>query len=460
MKKNNIKTRIIATALSVITVCSIGTMAFTNVHAATDKADKSAYAIGTGLIRQFVPGGVAIAGFLDVITTGTTLNDVNGNINSLRSTITKEFADLKAQLKGDTEAIENKIVNQTVIANKGTNFDTLMTGLKSTERQIESIQNNKEINDKEKEVELAMLLGKSNAWSNNSANLVYQYQSFMDTLSTPSFGDQKNRDFCQVILDDCYSKVMFSGEGIDKAKPYIDRVLFLGLYAYSIEVQCLKAAEDVSKFTDADKAQLSDDELYNYHNIKSLTSVVSDEIKYMNDNMFAASQNDSVLSKYSDFCKTSRLIFVNKNTENKPFQSDLDTIRIGSFTDPEKFKGFANNNFYKESLTKDELNKLAAYVKQEYKDCSFRDYLKKVGFNTDNIPQNTYIMYQGAVANGPEGLYGVTGGFYIDDKNFSMSNVIWGIKGKIFGHYTCNVNEFFNNHYMIAFQAQQDTTVN
>ena len=69
-------------------------------------------------------------------------------------------------------------------------------------------------------------------------------------------------------------------------------------------------------------------------------------------------------------------------------------------------------------------------------------------------------MYQGAAANGPEGLYGVTGGFYIDDKNFSMSNVIWGIKGKIFGHYTCNVNEFFNNHYMIAFQAQQDTTVN
>ena len=395
MNKRTFKTRIIATVLAVVTIFSVTVATSVSAAAAPtgDVAGDAIYAAGIGIIRQYAPGGQAIAGALDTIINsftqqGPSLSDISNDISKLRSDISTQFADVKKQMKDYSEAIENKIVDQTVIAGKGVGFDKLMTELQATDRQINSINHDSSINDKEKAVEIACLIGKNSEW-NKTSNLYYGYQDFMNTLSASSFADQKDRDLYQVVYSDFASKVMFSGEALDRSNPYIDRVMLLGLYAYSINSQCLKAAQTVSRFTADDEKLLGADELRNYYSVKSLTGVVNGEIDHMNSKMFDTSRADSVAAHYNTYKSMSRLVFVNKNTESKALTASMTAGNLSNIANN------PNNLFNimdKGALNHKELSDLSAYVKSAYNGKTLRDYLTYVGFDLTNVPKDARFV--------------------------------------------------------------------
>ena len=140
---SRIKIRIIAGILSAITIISVGTVAMASASAATlpstgDKASdiviNAGYQAGLAAIKLGIPGGTAIAPMLDSIIgsfmpKGPSLTDINSNINELRSEISTQFAEVKKQITDSTNAVEKKIVNQSVIAEKGDSFDSLMTAM-------------------------------------------------------------------------------------------------------------------------------------------------------------------------------------------------------------------------------------------------------------------------------------------------------------------------------------------
>ena len=225
---SRIKTRIIAGILSAITVISVGTVAMTSASAATlpstgDKASdiviNAGYQAGLTAIKLGIPGGTAIAPMLDSIIgsfmpKGPSLTDINSNINELRSEISTQFAEVKKQITDSTNAVEKKIVNQSVIAEKGDSFDSLMTAMKATDRQLRSISENDDLNAQEKAVEMAYLIGDNADWLKKD-NVYFQYEDFMNTLSSSTFSDCGDRDLFRVIYDDYTAKVMFSGEALD-----------------------------------------------------------------------------------------------------------------------------------------------------------------------------------------------------------------------------------------------------
>ena len=397
MKKRTLKIRIIATVLSVITIISVASAATVSAHATStgNVAGDAAYGAGMGIIRQYVPGGQAIVGFLDVIfgsltNNGPSLSDINKNISDLRNEVSAQFAEVKKQMNKDKQEIEKKIVTQTNIANKGNNFDTLMTSLKTTERQINNINNNalsgRGLNDNEKAVEIAALIGRNDQWT-QSSNLHNQFLSLLDTLSTASFGDREDRDFCQLIYDDCALQVMFSGEAKDAAKPYIDRVLLLELYAYSLDVQCLKAAQTVSQFTDDDIKTLDQNALNKYNSIVTRTNVINGEIKSVDDEMFNIDIEDSVVTHCNHFENLSRTIFINKAETNKEF---TDTMMIGDVSKVcDENSGNAIDAVLDENrLSADEFRTLIDYVKSVYPNKTMREYLTYIGFDMTTVPNN------------------------------------------------------------------------
>ncbi len=400
MKKRTLKIRIIATVLSVVTIFSV-TIATTASAAAASTGDVAgdvAYAAGIGVIRQYAPGGQAIAGALDTIINsftqqGPSLSDISNDISALRGEISTQFADIKNQMKDYSEAIENKIVDQTVIAGKGVGFDKLMTELQATDRQISNINRDSSINDKEKAVEIACLIGKNSDW-NKTSNLYYGYQDFMNTLSSSSFADQKDRDLYQVVYSDFASKVMFSGEALDQSNPYIDRVMLLGLYAYSVNSQCLKAAQTVSQFTAEDEKMLNADELRNYYSVKSLTGIVNGEINHMNSKMFDTSRTDSVAAHYNNYKSMSRLVFLNKNTVSKELKS---LIAVGNLAEASGYASRLFDIMDKGALTHEELGNLASYVKSAYNGKTLRDYLTYVGFDLNDIQKDARIVVGGEI---------------------------------------------------------------
>lgn len=390
MKTTTIKTRIIASVLSVMTVFSVVTFSVTTASAASadQVIGKAAYSVGLTAISEYVPGGKLISTALGSICgsfmdNGPSLSDISKDISEMRSEMNTQFNDIKNQMKNYTEAIESKIVDQTVISGKGIGLDKLMTALKNTDRQIDSI-NSSPLNEKEKAVEIAALIGNNTQW-NSTNNIYFQYQDLMDTLSSNSFADQKNRDLFQVLCSDYYSKVMFSGEAQDLADPYVQRVMLLGLYAYSINAQCLKAAQTVSKFTESDEASLNRDELNKYNSVKSLTNIVVNEINAVNTQMFDANKADSVAAHYISYEQMSRSVFVNKGTESKALKN---TLNVGELSDTGKVATMVNHKVF----TNDNVKALADYIKTAYPGKSFRDYLTMVGFDMSGVPNNARFV--------------------------------------------------------------------
>lgn len=403
MKKTTIKNRIIACILSVSTVFSVVAFSVTSAFAAeADQViEKTAYSVGLAAISEYVPGGKLISAALGSICgsfmdNGPSLGDISKDISDMRNEMNTQFNDIKNQMKNYTEAIENKIVDQTVISGKGIGLDKLMTALKNTGRQIDSI-NKSFLNDKEKAVEIAALIGNNTQW-NKTGNMYFEYQDLMDTLSSNSFADQKNRDLFQVLCSDYYSKVMFSGEAKDLADPYVQRVMLLGLYAYSINAECLKAAQTVSKFTESDEASLNRDELNKYNSVKSLTNIVVNEINAMNTQMFDAKKTDSVAAHYISYEKMSRTVFLNKGTESKALKN---TLAVAEMSDNNAAAGLSTSH----ALSNDNIKALADYIKSTYPGKSFRGYLTTVGFNVSAIKKNSHFV----VGNVKDG------GYYIVD---------------------------------------------
>lgn len=394
MKRTNIKTKIVAVILSVITVFSIGSSAVFSTSAAStgNPASDALYEAGLGLLRQYVPGGQAIAGGLDVLLGafigGPSLADISNQISELREDMNKQFNELKSDMKYYSAQIENKITDQTIIANKGDSFDQLMNTLQIADRQIDSINADTSINEQEKAVEIAALIGKNADWT-NSGNMYNKYMNFLTTLSSSSFGDQKNRDYFQVVYSDMISQSMFSGEALNLSSPYVYRVILLGLYAYSINAECLKAAQTVSKFTAEDEAALSAKELNKYNSICSLTGVINDSIKYMNDRILSTDRSDSVVSHLKAYVETDKNVFVNRGKANKALLADMTVGSLADIADrTDSLLTIMDNG----ALSHDELKAIASHVRSNHPGTTLRDYLSDVGFNMSSVPQNALFV--------------------------------------------------------------------
>lgn len=450
MKKATLTKRILATVLVIVTIFSVSTS--TLAYAAkkedakaaasylTDEPDGSlipeaGYAAGLALIRQFVPGGGAIAAVLDTIVSGfrdngPTLSDLSYQISQLRSEISTQFADVKSQMKFYSEEIENKIVDQTVIAGKGTGFDKLMTALQGTDRQIKAIMDDSTISENEKAVEVAALIGKNSEWIKLN-NLYFAYRDFMNTMASSSFASQKDRDLYQVVYDDFTHQVMFSGEAQDMSRPYVERVMLLGLYAYSINVQCLKAAQTVSKFTPEEVAALNEDEQVNYRATKSLTSVVNAEIIDMHECMFDLNTVNSVASHLKKYTEINRLTFLKNATTSRNLSKIMRVASLSTVRDDGAFYDIYNL-MNSGALSHDDFTALANHVRATYPGKSLRTFLTEMGFDMTSAPANTLVSL------GSENAYNVEGFFYsggiamryyynfpsvsIDDTSVSVAN--------------------------------------
>lgn len=395
MKK--LRYKVIAIILSIVFVFSVGAPSYKVSAAGMDEKVIVDFTVSAGIyaIKNFAPSGAVIAAGLQSILDsfeidGPSLTDISGEIHDLRNDISSQFADIKSQMKDYKQEIEDKIVNQTVIAGKGTGFDKLLTALQGTDLQIQAINNDTTINDNEKAVEIASLIGKNTEWVKTN-NLYFQYQDFMNTLASSSFASQKDKDLYQVVYDDCTLDSMFSGEALDKSRPYIERVILLGEYAYSINAQCLKAAQEVSQFTPEQIASLNDQELYNYKNVVSLTSIVNSQINDMCTHMYSLIREDSVVNHLVAYNNMNRLLFLNYATESKNLSNTLrvgDLAEVGYYDKYNEVYDITSNDGI---LKYDELNALATHVRENYPGMTLREYLNSVGFNTDNLPKDTYI---------------------------------------------------------------------
>lgn len=456
MKKKNLKTRILAVSMSVITACSVGMATITSANAATfsfgdeyvDAVYNAEYQCGLGLISEFVPGGQAISGLIDSLVgsfsdKGPSLNDINNTISDFRKDVSREFNDVKNKLQTiqnqlvssetaireditkQTQQIEQQIVTQTVIANKGSGFDGLMTALKETSRQIDIISKDDTLSEQGKAVQIAMLIGRNDKW-NNSNNLYFNYMSYLNSLTNSTFCAKDEHDIFYYVYLSNVPYAMFAKDAKDFSKPYVERLTQLCLYTYSILAECLDAAQKVSSFTAEDIAQLNEDDVAHYHEIKSLKSVVDGTFAYLNKKVFDAGSPDSVASHLKSFNDINNRVYLNKGTVNIPLQASVimdsnhilgNEYGIKNY-DLQGGKNILNKLQNNSPLSFEDSRSIASYVKSVYPGKSLADYFMAIGFDNENLRSVHWRRHQ---------LYLMTGEASVDYSGSSARLVYSGV---------------------------------
>lgn len=338
-------------------------------------------------------GKLPIIKMLDPLTdvlfdsTMDALININENINQLRDEINERIDELENRVDHNTKQVLNKIKNQTFISGMGTELDKLHTSVEGISGQIAVIKKDSSMTEEEKAVEIAAQIGGNKEW-NKDGSLVFRIKTLANVLAGKSFADTDGRDFYQIVFDNAAGDVMFSGEAYDAAAPYIDRVMYEYMLAYSVLADCFMAADTVSKFTDEQVDALPAKVRNTYYSIASPASLVENEFDTITDRILNGEDRDSISSRFCLFRykrDNDRNVFVNKGTVHIPIARQA--VKYGAT------KGASNNFSERESLlssSQDEvlsylnssaikpndIKALLSYYKSKYPGTTFVNYLK------------------------------------------------------------------------------------
>ena len=396
-----------------------------------------AYQASQYIISEYIPGGSIINKALDLIwpssaPQGPSLNDIKDDLDSMRSEISQQFRNVENAIKELSEAqtamgiaLENKIeevgakieelvVNQTTISNKGSSFDSLLSTFQLTDRQLKAIHDDETMTDQSKAVQIAMLIGRNSQWT-DSSNMYHQYLDFLNSLTGTNFGDLQGRDLLSIVYDRYYTTdLMFTGEVAYRASLYVDKIVYLAFEAYGVCMECLKAAQEVSCFTTDDIAKLDANSLSLYNNgqVSSPYSVVEGEISFLNDKVYKENFDQvSLTDRLNAFYAIDRNVFIYKGIEQIDLDNELLYWKYTENTDTHEGKfddalgayyGFGDAIYDLNSkmeynaaaieTTFDYPTNLISYVQNLYKGSTIKDFLFMLGYHVSDYPDDTIFV--------------------------------------------------------------------
>lgn len=210
---------------------------------------------GIAAFNAWVPAGLIITGYMGPIIDSYFKSDPNAviidELNSLRQAITshltvieKEISEIKLdilnQIKGDiyTECLGNALIN-------------LYTQIEGIVDALNTNNISQIYTENEKIVENAYLIGGNNKWY-EEGNIVFNIKKLANTLAGQTFSNLQGRNFYQIVNDANLPNCMFNGEVYDDSAPYIEKVMQIYFFASMTIMNCLKNAQLLTNFTDAD----------------------------------------------------------------------------------------------------------------------------------------------------------------------------------------------------------------
>ena len=343
-------------------------------------------------------GKLPIIKMLDPLTdvlfdsTMDALRNINENINQLRDEINERIDELENRVDHNTKQVLNKIKNQTFISGMGTELDKLHTSVEGISGQIAVIKKDSSMTEEEKAVEIAAQIGGNKEW-NRDGSLVFRIKTLANVLAGKSFADTDGRDFYQVVFDNAAGDVMFSGEAYDAAAPYIDRVMYEYMLAYSVLTDCFMAADTVSKFTDEQVDALPAKVRNTYYSIASPASLVENEFDTITDRILNGEDRDSISSRFCLFRykrDNDRNVFVNKGTVRIPiakqpvkygaaksYSNDFNACSSLLTSGQNEVQSYLDSSAIKPG----DINALLSYYRSKYPGTTFASFLKKANID-------------------------------------------------------------------------------
>ena len=411
MKKNNIKTKVIATALSAITVLSVGAMTTTTAFAAEthlsagttltddlkvslDRDLKYATKITSETIlkvlseatpygKYFAP---ALGGLLDAFIEKPEermeqkLTEINDKVDKIFGKIDASEASIKAELTNDlgVQSFYNTFVK----------FKSQTEAMNKKIKQIYASN----LSNADKVAKIGSLTGRYSEWR---ANFEDVHGELNNLIKKPTL--TKNGNIFELAYNHYTNSVLFSGEALDKAKPVCDYVNQVYSAGCATIIESLTAQLYYNNLTADTKNTVNKD--YASH-ICTNNGDIENEIKLISKDLVNKDNpNNTIKGMYDKVFATSRSIFVNKGHDNTTLNKAL---KMHDHTNDPKANGIwgddrgetAANNFNDKiannAISFENVKAIADYAKS--KGMTIRELLNKNGFDTSNLPKNTNIV--------------------------------------------------------------------
>ena len=296
---------------------------------------KSTIDAGLGAIRQFVPGGQVIAGFLATFFDAVLKVDKPDPSKE----IIKKLDDIENEIKNRLNLIENEIkylgkdiferIKGTIYINSfGTDLNNLKTQIEFLVSTLTINSNSTKLTHNEIIVENAFTIGNNKDWM-QPGHMIFNLKNLADTLAGNTFSTAEPRDLYQIVYDNFVPDNMFSGEAYDDSDYYIEKVMNIYLYGCSAIFQSLENAYLLCNFTDNDIESLSPliKEHY-YSTVVSEPRLVTELMRSIAEKVFDIKNESSVISHYLAFKykkKNCRNIFINLGrTDPVPIANQID----------------------------------------------------------------------------------------------------------------------------------------
>ena len=411
MKKNNIKTKVIATTLSAITVLSAAAFTTTTAFAAEthlstgtsitndmkvslDRDLKYATSISSATILKVLDGATkygkyfapALGGLLDAFIEKPEeriekkLTEISDKIDKIFDKIDASEASIKAELTNDlgVQSFYNTFVkfkSQTETMNK----------------KIKQIYAGN-LSNADKVAKIGSLTGKYNEWRANFEDVLVELNNL---IKKPSL--TKNGNIFELTYNHYTNSVMFAGEALDKSKPVCDYVTQVYSAGCATLVESLSAQLYYNNLTDETKKTVNA-ELAS--RLCKNTGDIEDEIQLVSKYLVNKDDSQNTVKGMRDKAfDVSRTLFVNKGHDNRELNKVL--ARHDHTDNPDADGNFNehmghnsavnfNNKLDYCSLQFDKVKAIANYAKQ--KGMTIRELLNKTGFDTSNLPKNTNMV--------------------------------------------------------------------
>ena len=411
MKKNNIKTKIIAAVLSAITVCSVGAMATTSAFASETRLSAGTTItndlkvsldrdllhtknITSATLLKVLDGctkygkyfAPALGGLLDAFIEKPEeriekkLTEISDKIDKIFDKIDASEASIKAELTNDlgVQSFYNAFVkfkSQTEAMNK----------------KIKKIYAGN-LSNADKVAKIGSLTGKYSQWRANFEDVLGELNTL---IKKPSL--TKNGNIFELTYQHYTNSVMFSGEALDKAKPVCEFVNQVYAAGCATLVESLSAQLYYNNLTDATKATVNPEIA---SQLCKNTGDIEDEIAHVSKYLVNKDNaGDTVKGMFDKVFNMSRSIFVNKGHNNTALNRVLH--KVDHADNP-----YANGKYFVSVgiITKTNFNNKAGYCALQFdgmkaignyareKGMTIRELLNKNGFNTANLPKNSNLI--------------------------------------------------------------------
>lgn len=436
MKTGSLTKKIIATVVvTVLMTSEIGRFMGTdgNVHAEeiipavetgeeiadNDTVESVIWKTGVDFVGDLIPGGKTIGPLLTALgeifgiksdkdTSSKELlkqlDDVNKKIATMSSDITSfrmemdtRLNELEKNMYAEIEDALNVINNDVFTDGVGAELDTLHTqvsGRNGIARKIDTINEDSEMSDEEKAIEIAYLIGNDKDW-NETQNALYRFKHIGELLAGQTYRDTKGRNLYQVLYDNAASNSKLSGEVYDKIEPYIDRVVYEYFLSYVTLSQCLSASLTVSLMTDEEAKKLDAVTYNRYLACKTVTSVVKQEMDDIDKQLLDPDEANSIVSLYSAFRykqNNNGCVYIDGGKNSVALSPELDEFNCsrvgklqhnGSVSETSYCQGISDFVSGGEHLDPEHVKKICDHVDDLPDNTTLLDYLDNAGFKVD-----------------------------------------------------------------------------